>query len=169
MSHRFDATLKDILAQGPDELRKPFRLPALEPAQTLNVDLSTISAATDLAIGFGDPVQESTDLNFQSGPDATVAARLLLYNAALHLKFGVPIQSILVLLRPKAATPGLNGKLAYPSGGKHVLFEYEVIRLWQEPVASFLKGSLELLPLAPLCRTPPGKPLEQSLREIVRD
>jgi hypothetical protein len=56
MSHPFDATLREIVGQTPSDSRKPFGLPAVEPAQTLNVDLSTISAATDLAIGFGDPV-----------------------------------------------------------------------------------------------------------------
>src|SRR5436189_1274785 len=124
MSHPFDATLKDILGQRPADLREPFRLSGLEPVQALNVDLSTISAATDVAIGFGDPVQEIADLNFQSGPDRNVDARLLLYNAAFHLKFAVPVRSILVLLRPKAETPGLNGKLSYVSGGKSVIFEY---------------------------------------------
>jgi hypothetical protein len=118
MSHPFDATLKDILGQSPADLRGPLRLPAIEPAQTLNVDLSTISAATDLAIGFDDPMEEIVDLNFQSGPDPNVAARLLLYNAALHLKFVVPVRSVLVLLRPKSVTPGLNGKLTYASGDK---------------------------------------------------
>jgi hypothetical protein len=62
------------------------KLPAIEPAQTLNVDLSTLSAATDVALGFGDPIQEIADINFQSGPDPDVAARLHLYNAAFHLK-----------------------------------------------------------------------------------
>jgi hypothetical protein len=33
-----------------------FDLPRTAPAQTLNVDLSTISAATDVAFGFGDPL-----------------------------------------------------------------------------------------------------------------
>jgi hypothetical protein len=169
MSHPFDATLKDIVGQRPTDLRKAFGLPSLEPAQALNVDLSTISAATDVAIGFGDPVQEIADLNFQSGPDPVVAARLHLYSAAFHLKFAVAVRSILVLLRPKALSPGLNGKLPYASGGRRVLFEYEVVRLWQQPVQAFLEGGLGLLPLAPLCKMPAGKSLEQALHHVVRE
>ena len=168
MSLPFDATLKGILNKSPADLRAPFRLPTIEPAKALNVDLSTISAATDVAFGFGEPVQEIADLNFQSGPDPYVEARLLLYNAAFHLRFHVPVQSILVLLRPKAETAGLTGKLAYLSGKKQVIFEYEVIRMWHEPVQPFLEGGSSLLPLAMLCKMPAGRPLDKSLREVMR-
>jgi hypothetical protein len=169
MPHSFDATLKDLFGQAPRDLCAPFGLPAIEPVQALNVDLSTISAATDIAIGFGEPMREIADLNFQSGPDAKVASRLLLYNAAFHLKFAVPVRSILVLLRPKAQTPGLTGNLSYFCGGQRVIFGYDVIRLWKQPVELFLKGGLALLPLAPLCKMPAGKPLRAALREVVRE
>jgi hypothetical protein len=168
MPHPFDATLKDLFAQAPADPREPFRLPEFEPARTLNVDLSTISAATDLAIGFGEPLQEIADLNFQSGPDPKVVPRLLLYNAALHMKFNVPVRSILVLLRAKAATPGLTDKLTYTSGDKRVSFEYDLIRLWEEPVDRFLEGGVGLLPLAPLCKVSGEMTLQQSLRNVIR-
>ena len=169
MSHPFDATLKDIVGQSPEDLRKPFGLPSIAPARSLNVDLSTISAATDAAIGFGDPIQEIADLNFQSGPDPMVASRLHLYNSALHFKFQVPVRSILVLLRSKAETPGLTGKLSYTCGGNRVVFEYDVIRLWEQPVQLFLEGGLGLLPLAPLCKLSKDKPVEDAVREVVRE
>src|SRR5437868_5752845 len=117
MSHPFDATLKEIVSQTPGDFQAEFRLPASEPVTTLNVDLSTISAATDVALGFGQPLKEVVDLNFQSGPDSTVVARLHLYNAVLHLKYMVPVRSVLVLLRAKASIPGLTGKMTYVSGG----------------------------------------------------
>jgi hypothetical protein len=167
MSLPFDATLKELVSQTPADLRVPFGLPDLEPAQTLNVDLSTISAATDVAIGFGDPVQEIADINFQSGPDPNVAARLHLYNAAFHMRYRVPVRSVLVLLRPKASTVGLNGKLVYTCGGRRVSFGYDVIRLWKQPVQPFLEGGVGLLPLAPLCRLASDKPVDQAIREVV--
>jgi hypothetical protein len=81
MPHRFDATLKDIVADYPGDFT-PLGIPK-RPATVLNVDLSTISGATDVALGFGNPVDEIVDLNFQSGPDVGLPARLHLYNAAL--------------------------------------------------------------------------------------
>jgi hypothetical protein len=87
MSLPFDAALKEIIAPRPADFAPIFHFPPLQPAQALNVDLSTLSAATDVAFGFGDPLQEIVDLNFQSGPDPALAARLHLYNAAFHLRY----------------------------------------------------------------------------------
>jgi hypothetical protein len=52
MPYPFDATLKNILSLRPEDCVPAFDLPRASPAQTLNVDLSTISAATDVAFGF---------------------------------------------------------------------------------------------------------------------
>ena len=169
MSHPFDATLKEILAPNPVDFVPVFGLPRLQPAVTLNVDLSTLSAATDVAIGFGEPLQEIADLNFQSGPDPGVAARCLLYSAALRFRFGVAVRTILILLRPKADDAGIQGFLSYLSGASGVEFRYEVVRMWQQPVELFLRGGLSLLPLAPLCQLPSDRPLTDVLRDVVRE
>jgi hypothetical protein len=169
MPYPFDATLKEILSLRPEDCAAVFDLPRTAPAQTLNVDLSTISAATDVAFGFGSPLEEVVDLNFQSGFDPSVAARLHLYNAAFHLRFQVPVRSVLILLRPKADGDRITGKLAYTCGGNGVEFEYGVVRMWQEAVEPFLHGGLGLLPLATLCRMPDEKPLAEALREVVRE
>ncbi len=166
MSHPFDATLKDIVAQHGADFVPVFGLPQTTTMSALNVDLSTLTAATDVAFGFGQPITEIVDLNFQSGPDHNLAARLLLYNAAFHLRFQVPVGSLAILLRPKADVAGLNGKLAYISSGKRVEFEYDVVRMWQQPVEKFLSGGLGLLPLATLCQLP--EPLPDALRKVVR-
>ena len=80
MPHQFDATLKEILSPRPDDFASVFNLPRNAPAQPLNVDLSTISAATDVAFGFGAPFEEVVDLNFQSGeivalPEGDISAQ----------------------------------------------------------------------------------------------
>ena len=168
MSHPFDVTLKELVAGYPDDFEGEFGLPTGAPVRVLNVDLSTITAATDVALGFGEPLREIVDLNFQSGPDTTLPARLLLYNAALHLRYGVPIRSLVVLLRPKANVKRLSGKLGYTSGGSRVEFDYETIRLWRQPVEPFLQGGVGLLPLATLCELPKGEPEVDALRSIVR-
>jgi hypothetical protein len=56
MPYPFDAMLKENLSLRPEDCAAAFGLPRTAPAQTLNVDLSTISAATDIAFGFGDPL-----------------------------------------------------------------------------------------------------------------
>src|ERR1700730_6593889 len=116
MSLPFDATVKEILAPQPEDFVPAFGLPTTRPAVRLNVDLSTLSAATDVAIGFGSPLKEIADLNFQSGPDPDLPARSHLYSAALHYRFKVPVRTVLILLRPKADSKDIDGKLAYYAG-----------------------------------------------------
>lgn len=169
MSLPFDATVKEILAPQPEDFVPVFGLPRTLPAVRLNVDLSTLSAATDVAIGFGDPLQEIADLNFQSGPDADVARRCHLYSAALSFRFGVPVRTILILLRPKADGDGIDGKLSYASGSSGVEFRYEAVRMWQQPLDTFLRGGVGLLPLAPLCQMPANQPLTDAIRNVVRE
>lgn len=169
MPHPFDATLKEIISPHPEDFATVFDLPRIAPAMSLNVDLSTVSAATDVAFGFGVPIEQVVDRNFQSGPDATVPARLHLYNAAFHLRYQVPVRSVLILLRPKADNIDFTGKLTYVSGGRKVEFEYDVVRMWEQEVERFLRGGLGLLPLATLCRIPADKPLAEGLREVVRE
>jgi hypothetical protein len=169
MAHSFDATLKDLLAPTPEDFGALFDLPSARPVVSLNVDLSTISAATDVAFGFGAPMQEIVDLNFQSGPDPEVGARYLLYSAALRMRFGVPVRTILILLRPKADSREIQGVLTYASGQTRVEFHYEVIRMWEQPVKSFLSGGLQWLPLAMLCQMPPDRALADAMREVVHE
>ena len=170
MAHTFDATLKDIVAQHPADFAGVFGLPTNVPTTALNVDLSTISAATDVALGFGKPLCEIVDVNVQSGPDPGLPGRLHLYNAALHSRYDVAVRSILVLLRPKADSANLTGKLVYGARPALVEFQYQVIRLWQEPVDDYLSScGLAALPLATLCKMPTGQSLPDALREVVHE
>jgi predicted transposase YdaD len=93
-----------------------------------------------------------------------------LYNAALHYRFGVPVHSVLVLLRPSADHPTVTGRLHYEGRRRRgkLDFSYEVVRVWRQSARSYLHGGLGTLPLAPLCRLPPGKPLVEALGPIIR-
>src|SRR4051812_22822045 len=113
MSLPFDATLKQLVQAHVRDYEQYMGLEEFGPLQVLNVDLSTVTAATDIVRGQGDPPQRIIDLNFQSGPDDALASRLLLYNTLLHHRYQVPVHSQLVLLRPAADQGGLTGKLNY--------------------------------------------------------
>src|SRR5581483_12443866 len=87
----FDATLKDLVHHYLPDYVRQMGLGEFAPLAPLNVDLSTVTAATDIALGHGDPPDRIVDLNFQSGPDAALAARVLLYNTLLHFRFRAPV------------------------------------------------------------------------------
>lgn len=73
MPFPFDATLKGIVQEHTPDYEAVLELNGPTPTTVLNVDLSTISAALDIALGHGDPLQSITDLNFQAGPDPETA------------------------------------------------------------------------------------------------
>jgi predicted transposase YdaD len=166
----FDATLKDIVQKFTRDFEEQLGLIGPQPVTVLNVDLSTVSAATDFVLGYGEPPVRLVDLNFQTSRDVELAQRLLMYNALLHHRYGVPVHSVVILLRPAADDATLTGELRYqawPRRGK-MLFKYEVVRLWQKPVRRFLAGHLGTLPLAPLCRLPENVPMEEALADVIR-
>jgi len=146
-----------------------FGLGDLTPLVPLNVDLSMLSAATDVALGHGDPPNRVIDLNFQSSADENLARRVLVFNAVLHLRYRVPVHRVVVLLRPKADEVALTGKLDYQARkrGSKMAFRYEVVRLWRLPVKRILAGGLGALALAPLCRMPGDARLEDALPKIL--
>lgn len=166
----FDATLKDIVRTHLPDYDEQLHLPDPPATTVLNVDLSTISAATDIAIGHGDLPVCISDVNFQASRDVGLPGSLLLYHAVLYHRFGVPVHSVVVLLRPAADDAGLTGKLHYqtqPRRGK-MAFRYEVVRLWRIPARKLLEGGIGTLPLAVLGQVPAKIALPDALRQVVR-
>jgi hypothetical protein len=170
MPLKFDATLKDLGHGHPRAFLATFDAPPTLPVRLLDVDLSTVTVAADLVLGLGDPLAEIVHFDFQSGPSAGKHADVLAYNALLYRQYGVPVHSIVVLLRPQAAHRNLNGSVAYaarPGRGK-MDFGYEVIRLWERPVEELLAGDLGTLPLAVLGRLPAEVAEEEGLTSVVQ-
>lgn len=81
MPMTFDATLKDMGRDSPLGVLTTFDRPPTGPVQLLNVDLSTVTSATDLLLGVGDPLAEIVHVEFQSSAAARKHADLMVYNA----------------------------------------------------------------------------------------
>lgn len=168
MSKPFDATLKDLAGIDPRGLLAEIDAPPTVPVRLLNVDLSTVTTATDIVFGLGEPLQEVIHLDVQAGPDPEKHRDLLAYHALLHRQYRVPVHSILLLLRRDALLSRQTGNIHYaprPDRGK-MDFGYEVLRLWERPVEALLSSGLGALPLAPLCRLPEGLSLEEAMRWV---
>lgn len=87
----------------------------------------------------------------------------------LHDGYGVPVHSLVILLRPRADRGDLTGTLSYAArpGRGRLDFAFEVIRLWQVPVERLLTGGLGTLPLAVLGQMPAGRTADEALPGIV--
>lgn len=166
----FDATLKDMTRRYPHDFEVALGLAGPQPATVLNVDLSVVSAATDVVLGYGDPLEKLVDLNYQAGHDRDLPRRALMYNTLLHYHHEVPVHTLIVLLRPEADDTALTGRLRYTGKERRgkMDFTYEVERLWRWPVQRLLTGGLGTLPLAVLARVASRGNLEQGLTRVVR-
>ncbi|HET6881440.1 MAG TPA: hypothetical protein VFI31_14855 [Pirellulales bacterium] len=170
MAMTFDATLKDLGRDCPLGVLAEFDQPPLLPVRMLNVDLSAVTKAADLVLGIGEPLQEIVHIEFQSSAAAWKHADLLAYNSLLFDQHHAPVHTILVLLRPEAAHANTDGKVSYSTrpGRGRMLFEYEVVRLWERPAERLLEGELALAPLAVLGRLPEGVTVEDGVAAVAQ-
>jgi predicted transposase YdaD len=93
----------------------------------------------------------------------------LLYNVLLHGGYGLPVHSVVILLRPRADRGDLDGTLSYaarPDRGR-LEFVFEVIRLWLMPVERLLASGLGTLPLAVLGQMPDDRSLDEALPTVI--
>lgn len=151
MAKPFDATFKQILDDfGPDWavwLVPHLGLPT-GPLEAIDPDLSTVQPTADkvfrLPGGAG-----LLHIELQSGWDGDLPNRILLYNALLHDRYGGPVHSVAILLRPEAESRAVTGVLTRDGadGEQYLRFVYRVVRLWQMPAAPFLNGGLGIAPL----------------------
>jgi hypothetical protein len=72
------------------------------------------------------------------------------YSTLLHRAHKVPVHSTVVLLRPAADGPDINGtsEMRYRNGAVYDFFLYDVIRIWERPITEMLAAGLAVLPLA---------------------
>jgi hypothetical protein len=168
MAMTFDATLKAMGRDSPVGFLTTFDQAPTLPVKLLNVDLSTVTAAADLVVGLGDPLEEIVQIDFQSSAAARKHADVMAYHALLFAHYLVPVHTVVVLLRPEAAHSNMNGAISCaprPGRGK-MDFGSEVVPLWDRPAAELLAADLGVTPLAVLGRLPEGLSLEEGLAVV---
>jgi hypothetical protein len=152
MSLPFDASTKYLLEERlPDWLALTSRQ-ATGPSEIIDADVSTVTAAADKVLRVQGEPSWLLHVELQAHRDPTLPARLHLYNALLEYRHEVPVWSVAVVLRRGAELPDLTGvfERRFAAEEPYRWFRYEVVRIWQRPVSTFLQGPLGIVPLAPL-------------------
>ena len=124
--------------------------------EVISADLSTVTAAADTLIRVGNRI---IHIDLESGPDDSLARRMLLYNALAHHRTKLPVRSIVVLLRSNTRLANQTDRVEY----ENLSFVFEVVRVWELPAEDFLRGGLGLLPLAVLAKPPRGQSRAEAL------
>jgi len=154
VANPFDITLKTLidahLAEWAAFLAARVGAPT-GPVRVLNTDLSATLQA-DRLLRVDGPVPFVLHLEVESTSHLGLPERLLRYNVAAHAAEGLPVHSVLVVLRPKANATDHTGtlELTGADGRPYLTFRYTVVRVWQESLAGRLAAGPGLAPLAVL-------------------
>jgi hypothetical protein len=153
MATPFDAAAKDLIEMAPADwlgfLGHP-RSPEL--VRVIDADLSaTVSTSTDKVIRVDDPEPWLLMIELQAAWDGDLPFDLLRRYALLRHRHRLPVSCAIVLLRPEANTSTMSGTFGQPDRlGRDWDFPFHVVRVWELPVETIIRGPAGLWPLAPV-------------------
>jgi predicted transposase YdaD len=161
MPKPFDATMRELFELEPAAWLEFLGIPVADPGlvKVIDSNLSTITADADKLIRLDGVLRLILHIEFLSGRDTGYPAQALWYNTLVGRKHGLPVWSVVILLRPEADGPELTGEYEreVPGRGKNLWFRYDVVRVWELPPDRLLTGGLPLLPLAPVSNVAPER------------
>lgn len=177
MSKPYDATSKELIERDPADWLRLAGFRVRGPVSIIDSDVSTITGAADKIIRVDEPDPWLAHLELMSGYERKLGLRLNRYSVLVEYQHKLPVHSIVILLRPNADGSDITGQFQrkLPNGTVYDDFKYQVIRVWKEPLATFLTGSIATLPLAPLADVPVEQidsvvlVMEQRLKEAGTD
>jgi hypothetical protein len=146
----YDSTLKHLIDTYPQDWARFLGAPADARIEVVESDLSTLTLEADKVLRVDANAPWLLHLEYQSTYDWRLPRRMLRYNVLLEHRHAVPVESMVLLVRPLADGPGMTGReqLRLPSGKQYLEFTYTVLRLWEIPPERFLEGGPGLMPLA---------------------
>ncbi len=120
--------------------------------EVIDADLATVTAAADRVLRVDEHPPWLLHLELQASRDPDFLPNLPVYNGLLERQHRLLARTVVVLLRRTADAAELNGLIerGFPGEPPHLIFRYQIVRIWQLPVDTFLNGGLGILPLAPL-------------------
>ncbi len=164
MSKPFDVTTKELVEADPQSWIRYAGLPDA-PTELIDSDLATVSTEADRVLRVLAAFPYLAHLEFQSTYKLDLGHRALRYNVLLFYRHGLPVQSVVILLRREADGPAMTGRVDYatsPNDGS-LTFRYRIVRVWEQSVDALLTGDLAILPLALLTDS-----AQNRLPEVVR-
>ncbi|MCE9564123.1 MAG: hypothetical protein K8U57_18930 [Planctomycetes bacterium] len=160
MPKQFDAALKDLICSHPVDWLTQLGVPITAPPEVISADLSAVTAAADTLLRVGKLV---VHIDVESGPDESLAERMLLYNVLARHHTKLPVRTIAVLLRSNAQRANLTDEV----NSERLSFKFQIVRVWELPADDLLKAGIGLTPLALLGKPPKGQSRQEALPQQV--
>lgn len=148
----YDSTTRYLVETFPRDWLRLLGIRVTGPVELVDTNLATVTMEADKVLRLEEPTPHLVHLELQASRDARMGHRLARYNMLLSYAHDVPVLTALILLRPEAESPGMNGRWTSisPGGAGVMEFRYPVVRVWTLPVEQLLAAPLGLLPLATL-------------------
>ncbi len=152
MSKPYDSATKQLLEAYPLDWLRLLDLPIGE-VEIIDADLSTIQAEADKLIRVNAEQPYIAHIEMQASYKPDMAERFMVYNILAGYRTGLPVHTCVFLLRPEADGTVMRQPIVKRVAGRepYQRFQFQVERLWEEPVERYLEGGLGAAPLAPLC------------------
>jgi hypothetical protein len=165
MSHPFDAGMKELVERILPHLAPLSGRSVEGTATVIDADLSTVTSGADKVLLIDGPLRWILHLEIMSYWDGMLPCRLNEYSSLLEHRHGLPVWTVVLLMRPEADSPRLTGtyECGFPGEEPYRRFRYHVVRVWQTAPDVFLGAGVGLLPLAPL-----GRVAETDLPGVIR-
>jgi predicted transposase YdaD len=96
----FDSATKELLEKNPRAWLELLLGRELGEVRVVDADLSTITTEADKILLVEQPEPWIVHVEFQSSYNAALPLRVQRYNILAHYRHGLPVQSVVVLLRP---------------------------------------------------------------------
>lgn len=152
MAKPFDATLNSMIDLQPADWASCFGsivgIPP-GPSTALDTDLATTLQADKLFRIDGER-PALLHLELEANPRTGIPRELMRYNTLIDHQHDLPVETVLILLRPKALASDQTGRYQRfgVGGGMIAEFHYRVERVWERSVDFWLDSGVGLAPLA---------------------
>jgi len=142
MAKPYDATLNELIETRPEEWARYFaRLTGIPPgpATSLDTDLATTLQA-DRVFRIDGEKPSLLHLELEGNPRLGIPRELMRYNTLIDHQHDLPVESVLILLRPKAVASDQTGVYQRLGvGGQPIsTFRYRVERVWERSISYWL-------------------------------
>ncbi len=163
----YDNLMKSLFAGNEQQAINAF-LPGAEYLETLNVEVLRTPMRVDCAYKIlYKHLDHILHVEFESGSNPRMGARLHNYHAHLHYKYDLPVISVIIYLFP---TTMVKSPFREMSGDVEIVtFRFHTIALWKEEASKYLQQHLvNLYPLLPAMAHVDKSLLSQALEEMVQ-
>ncbi len=145
MPQNYDTVCKRLVASDPMGFLQ-FAGYTATSCQLVSSQVTYRQGDADGVIRYGPPYRLA-HFELQSTYDPQMGERMLSYDVALCAANRLEVDGVVILLRPEADGPNMNGYVHYDN----LRYKYRIIRLWEQDTDALFELPVSMLAFAPLC------------------